>query len=236
MNALLETIGVVLDELVAVGTGSPLGISAAKHALGRWFASRERDAREILIEELASGKKAAFEVAADDEAIAVIVRYLKSATEGNARLNLRLLAKAIAGQLRRGRLYADEFLRFAGMLESLTRDEIILLATLYHFAQAVRQLKDSHPGITPPPPWGAARSELAKSLFPSPEYVDAIGARAQRSGLIFAKSAYGGLTYELTPLFDELSRTVDFQDALRQEGCDIGGSSSGVRGHGTPKS
>lgn len=222
MNALSETIGVVLDELVAAGTGSLPGVSTAKHALGRWFANRARDAREILIEELASGKKTAFEVAADDEAIAVIVRYLRAATEGNARLNLRLLAKAITGQLRRGHLYAEDFLRFAGMLESLTRDEIILLATLYRYTRAEREHRDWHPGSDPPPPWGAARSDLAKRNFQSVGYVDAVAARAQRSGLIAARSAYGGLIYALTPVFEELSQTVDFQDALQKEGCDIG--------------
>lgn len=56
-------------------------------------------ATEILLDELQQGDVDAAKVAAEDERIAVVYRYLRASWEGAARVNLRLLAKAIAGRL-----------------------------------------------------------------------------------------------------------------------------------------
>lgn len=57
-----------------------------------------------------------------------------------ARLNLRLLAKMIAGQSAIPPLYADEFLAWADVLASLRRDQVMLLgAVVRHYADIPRE-------------------------------------------------------------------------------------------------
>jgi hypothetical protein len=94
-----------------------------------YFRRRAEQARDILFEELRRASLSEAQAASEDDAIAVIVRYLRAAREGAARLNLRLLAEAIAGKLRSGQLFADEFLQYAETLASLSRDEVVVIGT-----------------------------------------------------------------------------------------------------------
>lgn len=64
-----------------------------------------------------------------DEFVAILYRYLSKAQEGAACLNLRLMARVVREQLEGPGLYASEFLRYSELLASLTREEVILLAT-----------------------------------------------------------------------------------------------------------
>jgi hypothetical protein len=124
-----EIIGAfVSDAFELTGTH---GGSVAGAAIARYFRRRTEQARDILFEELRQANIRDTQAPSEDDAIAVIVRYLRAAHEGAARLNLRLLAKAIAGKLRTGDLVADEFLQYAEALGSLSRDEIIVIAAVY---------------------------------------------------------------------------------------------------------
>src|SRR5712692_6521403 len=64
------------------------------------------------------------------EAVAETPANLRAAQEGAARLNLRLLAKVIAGQFQAGRLVADEFLHHAERLALLSRDEVVVIGMI----------------------------------------------------------------------------------------------------------
>jgi hypothetical protein len=97
-------------------------------------------ARDILFEELRKANVSDAQAASEDDAIAVVIRYLRAAREGAARLNLRLLAKAIAGKVQSSRLIADEFLQYAEALASLSRDEIIVIGTMYRYWRAHQDL------------------------------------------------------------------------------------------------
>lgn len=55
-------------------------------------------------------------------------RYARAVHEGVGRVNLRLLAAVLAGQLAHGAVYADEFYRWADVLAGLTTEEIVVLA------------------------------------------------------------------------------------------------------------
>ncbi len=82
----------------------------------------------ILLEELRAGNMSELHVASENETVAVCYRYLLAARDGAARRNLRLLAKAMVGLAQRDQLYSDEFNKYAGVLENLTRDQIIYSA------------------------------------------------------------------------------------------------------------
>ena len=83
------------------------------------------------MEEIARGEVLPARAAADDTLICAIYRYGRSAQEGTARRNLQLMAPVIRNGMARADFYADDFLRYAALLESLSREEIILLAMAY---------------------------------------------------------------------------------------------------------
>jgi len=111
MTTLPEIIGAFVTDTFGL-VGIPGGSVAAALTIG-YFHRRDELARDILFEELRLANITDARAASEDDAIAVIVRYLRAAREGAARLNIRLLAKAIAGQVRSGSLVADEFLQYA---------------------------------------------------------------------------------------------------------------------------
>jgi hypothetical protein len=141
----------------------------------------------------------------NDDAVAIIAKYLRASEQGAARLNLRLLAKCIAGQVQRGRLIADEFLDHAEALATLSHDEVVLIATMYRIAQ--REEPDRR--------WGVFLAEMKKAW--AEDKIRSVAGRATRSGLVVAQGAFGGIIYAPSPTLCDLCRTVDFDDALRRE-------------------
>jgi hypothetical protein len=226
MTTLPEIIGAFVSDAFEL-TGSHGG-SVAGLAVGRYFRRRAEAARDILLDELRQANISEAQAASEDDAIAVIVRYLRAAREGAARLNLRLLAKAIAGKLRSGSLVADEFLQYAEALGSLSRDEILVIGTIYKMWAAHQALAATDPAEASKrygDPWGLALQELMR-LGMKEELISAVASRAQRSGLIYSMSGVGGfpdqrpagnLIFRVSPLLIELGMTVDFEDALRRE-------------------
>jgi hypothetical protein len=230
MTTLPEIIGALVSD--AFELSGTHGGSVAGAVIGRYFRRRGEQARNILFEELRRANISDAQAASEDDAIAVIARYLRAAREGAARLNLRLLAKAIAGKLRAGALVADEFLQYAEALASLSRDEIIVIGTIY-------KLWSDHQSVPIPNPSEAANiwSQTVQQLTTggmSTELVVTAAARAQRSGLIYGLSAPTGIlhgtefagntVYRISPLLLDLGKTVDFEDALWQERSDKEGS------------
>jgi hypothetical protein len=132
---------------------------------------------------------------------------MRAAWEGKSRINLRLLAKAIRGQLQIGNLVADEFFLHADALASLSRDEIILLATMLRVAAQAAPLN----GL-----WMACMSQL-KMIGWSPEKISAVAGRSLRSGFVTTGSGFGGFVYAPSPMLFDVCKTVDFDEALRRE-------------------
>jgi hypothetical protein len=226
MTTLPEIIGAfVSDAFELTGTH---GGSVAGAIIGRYFRRRTEQARDILFEELRQANISDAQAVSEDDAIAVIVRYLRAAREGAARLNLRLLAKAIAGKLRTGSLVADEFLQYAEALAALSRDEIQVIGTMYRYWRAHQDLASTDPQEAARKygdPWGLASQELMRRGMKE-ELIYSIASRAQRSGLIYPMSGIGGfsdtasvgnLVFRVSPLLIELGTTIDFEDALRRE-------------------
>lgn len=220
MSTLPDLFGALIGDamnLAGMGAGAGVAGAAATGAVREFFRRRAEAAREILLDELRQGRMSEWQVASEDDALAICIRYMRASTEGAARLNLRLLAKAAVAQLQRSVLYADEFLKYADILAAISRDEIIVIATMHRFKVAAEEYRMTNPGSDPPDPWVATRNELA-GTFGTQAHVEAIAGRAQRTGMVVAVSAYGGIAFRTTPIFDEIVALFDFQDVLRSEG------------------
>jgi hypothetical protein len=214
-------VATVIDDaigLASLASGVPLPGGATAGAVVSDYLRRRYDkTRDLVLEELRAGRVDVFEAASADDAIAITLRIMRAAREGTARLNLRLLAKAVAGQAQRGALVADEFLPYADILAPLSRDEIVLIATLYRHWLDVQDPSKASGGS----PYERAKRELEKKgIFPSDTHMHAVGARAQRSGLIYPLGTMA-TRFEISPLMIELAKLVDFQDALRREGVKV---------------
>lgn len=206
-----------------IGAISGDALSAAGSEIIKNFLKRRADeAREILFDEIAKGNVLTSEASADDDKIATIFRYLRAAYEGTARLNLRLLAKAIAGRIRAGNLVADEFLLYADALASLSRDEIIAIAAIYN-AHMVEQKRPFTRTVAGPgsQPWALAIDDL-KAQGWTPARAMAAATRALRSGLLVASAQAGlnqsgHLQFTVSAMLLELAKSVDFDDAIQAE-------------------
>jgi hypothetical protein len=191
--------------------GSLLGV-AVDHLLRR----RAETAREILLSELRSGDRTLSEVE-HDEIAAVLFRYIRAAQEGAARLNLRLMAKVIAGQASLGNLVADEFLYYADILSSLRREEVILLGTIYRETRFQKENSQVAEEEKVGAALTATQAKLVPMPFPTAEDFLATAGALLRTGLISASSGFGYLVYQATPLLERFCALISIDDALKKD-------------------
>lgn len=209
-----EIVGSIIEGAEWFKTG---GISAGRAALAAYLKKRSSEAQTILFDELRTGGKLPEQVAAHDDGIAVIHGYMRAAWDGRARVNLRLLAKAITGQLQLGTLIAEEFYLYAESLAGLSRDEIILISTLFRHHTKIPNVPEEEMGDREQQsPWLAAMADMEAKGW-SKDKTSAVAGRCMRSGFVIAQSAWGGLAYKASPMLLDLCKTVDFDDALRRE-------------------
>jgi len=178
-------------------------------ALARVKRRRLERARDILLQQIRQGNADLSDVGSDEEVVAVLYRYTRAAQEGAARLNLRLMAKVIAGQVAVGPLYADEFLRWASVLEGLSREEVMRLAATY------RQ-QDAHPD-DPGARKRATKAELVPSVFSTEEEFYAAGGALTRTGLLSATPGWGEMVFKGTPQLERLVRLASLDAAIQEE-------------------
>lgn len=214
-------IGSAFSDIVAnLGFGaSSLAGATVGEALGRLLAGRAERARSILLDELRKGLRLPNDPGETDEFVAILYRYLRAAQEGAARLNLRLMARVIRNQIEREGLYADTFLRYAELIASLTREEVILLATRYR----LRREFDSEKQSSDWQDTGRVNDRVLKALVPqvfsTPLDMVAALTALQRTGLVWPAAATtgGGFVWQDTPLLNVLAELAEFEDALRSE-------------------
>lgn len=208
---------------LAIPVGGNAVSAAAGAALDQLLRKRLEAARAIQLDELRRGEIALHELDAE-EAAAIFYRYLRAAQEGAARINLRLMAKVIAGQARLGDLRADLFLGYAEMLAGLRREEIILISALY------KEVLEHAPDSTKP---GDATAKMSKTLgaiqedlkqrlidqgvFTSSSAYMATAFGLLRTGLLIADVPIGGFIFRISPLCHRLILLASFEQALSDE-------------------
>ncbi len=186
-------------------------------SVARLIDGRRKKARGILMEELRQGQALIESIADVDELAAIFLKYMRAAEEGTARLNLRLMAMTIRGMAHKRSLTANRFLYYAGFLATLTREEVIAIATLYK-----NELRSLGRTMAEKEARGQARvrtkEELVPAVFPTERHLNSALQAATRTGLVVGASGWGKLVYETTPLMEEVTSLAPFRDALEQEG------------------
>lgn len=191
------------------------GGSRSRHAVWRYVHRRGDEARAILLDELRRGRVDYAGCVAENEAIPIVLRYIRAAQEGTSRLTLRLLAQLIAGQAKNGRLVSADFLGYADTLASLTREEIVVIGSMYQ-SWATRATANGRIATKVLDPWLATKRDLTAKGWPE-DYLIARCANGQRIGLLIPVNVVGETGFRLSPLMIELGKTIDFDDALRRE-------------------
>lgn len=193
--------------------------AALSEILSRIMNGRAEKARTILLNELSQGIRPPRDPGEIDEFVAIIYRYMRAAQEGAARLNLRLLARAIRSQIEGDGLYASEFLRYAELIASLSREEVILIATRYRVRINFAKSKQSAE-------WSDASSinelvhrELVPKTFRTGLDMIATLTALQRTGLVWPAAATtgGGFVWQDTPLLDRIVDLAAFEVAIDAE-------------------
>jgi hypothetical protein len=209
-----SVVGAAID-LFGIATDVSIpGSNTASAIIDTLLRKRLEIARDIFLEEIKAGNAVKIKAATRDHEIGVMYRFSRAAQEGAARENLKLLAKFIVGFGERGKLFADDFYNFSAAISTLTRDELILIAALYRNRDVTGKIfLDERDTINNA--WLASVEELVPGIFTDKEEMQEIAGSAQRSGLVIAKSVWGGETYLPTKRLYELSKTIDFDDAIR---------------------
>jgi len=107
----MSNVPAILGALVADGL-SAIGVpggSTAGEAIKGYLARRSAMATDVLLDEFRRAEIDAATAVAEDDRVAIIYRYLRASWEGSARVNLRLLAKAIVGRMQTNSVMADDF-------------------------------------------------------------------------------------------------------------------------------
>jgi hypothetical protein len=191
------------------GTAGATGMAAWRKLTSR----RVDRARAILVEELSRGSKSLYDIP-EDELAAASFRYMRAAIEGTARLNLRLLASTVAGQVRDGELYADDFLRWADLIAGLRREEIIVLATFYR-----EWTSFDGPGVNKLGAWPIAQQTLNRNNGIDKATSDAYATACLRTGLLrmVAGMLDGGHSFFPTKLLGEFIVLADIEGVLARD-------------------
>ncbi|MGN6489083.1 MAG: hypothetical protein ACTHLT_14875 [Devosia sp.] len=202
------------------GTASAVGVGGISHILR----ARMEAARDIFIDELRIGNVTLSDVP-EEEAASVIYRYARAATEGAARLNLRLLAAVAAGQSRSEGLFADEFLRWADMLAGLRREELLVLGQFIRLSEVISPADSSRDesDAAAARMWSAVTEQLALHQQFTEERTRQICAATTRTGLISVRAGTldDVVIYGHTELLLRLHRYADIEGVAAREGVKL---------------
>jgi hypothetical protein len=192
-------VGDVLSAL-SISGGNTLGVIATS-----FLTKKRREAAEILIHEVSSGRHGRIEFDAHDvdPLIDIILRFSKAVAEGAAGENLILLAQIIAGLKKNRALEADKFRKWSKIVEHLTRDELLVIGLAY-------RLEKERPADRKDDFNGKLR-EAIKGAGYGDDDMEPLLMSVGSTGLLSTASAWGGLAYEPTGWLAELGQLADIE-------------------------
>jgi hypothetical protein len=173
-----------------------------------YLAKKRKDAAEILIKEISSGRHGPvnFDEQDVEPLIDVILRFSKAVQEGAARENLILLAQIIAGLKKRRAFDPDKFRRWCKIIEQLTRDELLVIGFACRIENETREDGEKQADTFN----AALREQLQKAGYHERE-LEALLTSVGSTGLLSSASAWGGLAYVPTPWLSEVAELADFE-------------------------
>jgi hypothetical protein len=205
------------DIAAAIGfAGANLTGTVLGEALSRLMRARAESARSILLSDISKGLRSPKDPGEIDEFVAIIYRYMRAAQEGTAHLNLMLMARVVRSQIEREGLYASEFLRYADLIASLSREEVILLGSRARIRREYDLSKQHATWSDTKHVNGLVEKALIPSVFATQLEMQAALAAIQRTGLIWpaAMEPAGGPIWQDTPLLDRIVALAEFESVL----------------------
>lgn len=190
---------IVQDVLSAVqipGT-STLGL-----VVQRVFDKRRDEAIAILIEAIEAGEPLEFEESDAEEFVQMLLRFNRAVQSGAAKQNLRLLAQVIVGLKRNRAFEFDKFQRWSGILENLTRDEMLLIGIASVTAQE-----------NPDQFWVRLRQK-SEPIYGGCSKLNEIATAITRTGLFVMNVGGDGVSYSHSESLIELGDLARFDRSL----------------------
>lgn len=196
---------------------APLG-GAATGIIANYLMGRFQSAAAIFKSATAEAGAEAGHFRGDDQLASAAHRYARAVRDQAADANLRILADAMIGLARREELWATDFLKYADIIAPLSRDELILIGLMMAEDQTFYESprpRDSGGDLWKIVVTAAVTVPPVERLFPSVKHLDAVAARALRSGLILPIAGFDGTSYELSPMGREFRAVVNIGAALK---------------------
>jgi hypothetical protein len=202
-------IAIVEDVLHALHVPGAVTLGALVEAQ---IKKRNQRTFETLLEEIKNARDEGVTFEENDvhDFVQMVLRLSDAVEKGTARRNLRLLAQVIIG-LKRYRLFAiDNFQRWAAVLETLTRDEILVLGAVYRLMQ--REPRERYIML-----WGFLIGELVPKTFKEVAELQAVCASLVRTGLVLPAHAHGAEAYMFPETIKQLGKLTQLEAAALNE-------------------
>ena len=168
-----------------------------------------REAQEILLAELRSGRREDATFSLDEDALLhILSRYLKAAQEGAANKNLRLMAQIIRGSIDAGDINPDRCNYLQNIAAEMSEEEIRLVWLLHEESLDKETRKKINRVLCIS---NENNMHLVPDTYPTTEHLIAAITRLLRTGLIMRINRNGVTAYQTSPLFDELLALVNLQ-------------------------
>jgi hypothetical protein len=195
------------------------------HAVERYFKRRKLEAGEELSEALRNARISWEDAVELDETAAMLHRWERAWREGAVRQKLKLLARALAGEIGRGEEGADEFQQFADVILGLSGNEISFLGSLY-VAETAAALEHSDAEQAHQDAMHNLRGALIgdRRLFANYDQFESVGYALGRTGLLIPRVlSSGGYSFAMTMRLErlvELTHLEEFADAALRKDVD----------------
>jgi hypothetical protein len=169
---------------------------------------KRREAADILIQEISNGHHGHIDFDAHDvdPLIDIVLRFSKAVADGSAKENLRLLAQVIAGLKKYRALDGDKFQRWCGILEHLTRDELLVIGIAYTIRKKIETDKTTVANDF----WQQLQHRLDQAGYKQDE-ISALCASVSRTGLLVPASAFGGMAYSSSTWLQQLGELANLE-------------------------
>jgi hypothetical protein len=189
---------------------SGVGGKAVTYLPKMLISKKMQEKRDLLVQELKSANLP-IEKIADDEFVSAVWRIHMAIIQGAANANIKLLARVLTGLHETSEpVYADQFLRYAQILEPLSLEEIYILGMLSRELLDIYPIDDLNKGCTVETNklHGIVSEVHRKYVEAGKDGYDFSGycAALLRTGLLVPIPALGGVSYMLSPLFVKLVR------------------------------
>jgi hypothetical protein len=183
-------------------------------AVGQWIKQREQEGFQIMLEEFRSGETHPCTV--DPVSFAgMVYRYNRFTCEGVARVNLRIIARLIAGISSSEDLIVDEFTHYSNTIAALRREELVFLVRL-HLAEIATTNEDNSTMAA----WEKFGNDSTERPFSAVDSVQSLALSITRTGFIVGIGAYDGVwgkSYNLSRLGKRIIQLAAFEAALEKE-------------------